>query len=180
MLMVYLNQRTEKKTKEIINQRSIISNCDLGIIKTQSFQINIQLSLKNHTPLKHTCSYVCVLFGWGSPGSSVGRALDFLLEGCRFESGTGRSMWDCFYIFCSVCRLCLFRRDTKPRSWVNRQKLTNTFLFLLLGCLFFFESKVVGNKLNPAWSTPLLDKENSKVQIARLMDFQMFLKFPLC
>ena len=119
MLMVYLNQRTEKKTKEIINQRSIISNCDLGIIKTQSFQINIQLSLKNHTPLKHTCSYVCVLFGWGSPGSSVGRALDFLLEGCRFESGIGRSMWNYFLIYLLLHMPSLtFRRVMKPRNRV--------------------------------------------------------------
>ena len=43
----------------------------------------------------------------GSPGSSVGRALDLWLEDCRFESGIGRSMWDYFHIVCSMCRPCL-------------------------------------------------------------------------
>ena len=44
---------------------------------------------------------------WRSLGSSVVRVLDLWLRCCRFKYGFGRTMWDCFHIFCSMCLPCL-------------------------------------------------------------------------
>ena len=49
-----------------------------------------------------------------SPGSPVDIALDLWLEGYRFESGIGRSMWEYYDIFCSMCRFCL---SEETQNW---------------------------------------------------------------
>ena len=75
-------------------------------LEIQDSELSLKLSIYN-TPM---CQPVL-----GSPGSSVGRALDLRLEGCRFESGIGKSMWDYFHIFCSMCRPCL-SEETQNRG----------------------------------------------------------------
>ena len=60
------------------------------------------------------CYCICLYDLLGSPDSSVGKALDLWLEGCRFKSGIGRSMWDYFHML-----FLSYGRDIKLRTQVN-------------------------------------------------------------
>ena len=114
--------RIENEKKNLINGSKVISTC------TNNFHYMQVLNSLTGNAFVGSCTKVWkkkrknmpsylphFVLSWnpkqltffGSPGSSVGRVLDLWLEVCRFESEIGRSMWEYFYIFCSICCSCL-------------------------------------------------------------------------
>ena len=75
---------------------------------------------------------LCFLFGQGSSGSSVDRAFDLWMEGCRFESGNAT-----ISLFSLHMPSLSFGRDIKPRPRVNRSMVparsTKLFTYFFLG-----------------------------------------------
>ena len=88
---------------------------------------------------------------FASPGSSVGRALDLFLEGCRFQTRIRRSRWDEFYISSSCAPSLYYRKrhQTEVHSHSPNGAKLNTFLWdrTLPKWLMFLSICMCGKKI---------------------------------
>ena len=80
-----------------------------------------------------------------SYGSSVSSALDLVLKGCMFKSGIGKSMWDYFHIFCSVCHLCEIQNRDPSQSSTVACSLNKTLSFFPSSFCILFDFLILSD-----------------------------------